>query len=75
MLFDIASVNGEKIDAFIGCIVKPCKMVDSQYIYANLFSLYFLHTKLFFRDPGKHLLGAEDLVAASERFDLREYLI
>jgi len=42
MFIHIFPVHGEQVDSLVRCIVKPCKMVDSQNIY-----LYILPVNVF----------------------------
>ena len=42
MLLGIFPVNGEQIDSFIGSIVEPGEMVDTQYIDLNILTFHIL---------------------------------
>ena len=51
MLLGIFPVNGEQIDSFIGSIVEPGEMVDTQYIDLNILTFTSLSPMVSSRIP------------------------
>ena len=47
---DVITVNREQIDSFIGSLVEPCKMVDSQHVDVDVTAVNPGQTKGFLAD-------------------------
>ena len=75
MFINIVPIDWEQIQSFIGSLIEPGEVVDTQNIDHDIPAVDILDSGDFFADSLQYLLGAEYLMTAAKCLDLREGMV